>query len=146
MIRGMLWWLAACAVFGVGCGGTGPNGERPTAGRVTFDGKPGDGILVTFVPIGQTGGVGGAAVTAADGSFEIVGHDSSAGLRPGEYAITASRRRNPDGSLPDPNVPPIESFAVETLEAAFADRERTPLRAKLPSEAPLEFAVRPAKK
>lgn len=131
---------------GAGCGGSGPSGELAASGRVTFDGKPADGVVLEFVPIGSTGGVGGGAITRSDGSFEVAGRGSSRGLQPGEYAVTVSRRRNTDGSVPDQSVSPIESFAVETLDSVFTDRDRTPLRAKLPSEAPLEFTVRPAKK
>ncbi len=138
-----LVWLVP-VLFGlcIGCRGGGSTTDLPVSGRVVLDGKPAGGVLLEFIPTGNTIGVGGHAVSGDDGIFEVLGRNGGRGLPAGEYRVTASRRRNPDGSPANLKLSPIESPAVETLDACFTDRDQTPLRAKVPSEAPQDFAVR----
>ncbi len=117
----------------VGCGGG--HGLTPVTGIVTLDGKPGDGASVAFIPAAGTPGNGGTALADQTGRYEIRTPQGKKGLPPGQYKVTVSYRRNPDGSVPDPNVPPIESKAVEWLPAKYTDATKTELTATVASEA-----------
>ena len=136
-----------CAVFAqAGCGG-GADGLTPVTGTVTVDGKPGDGAAVTFIPKDGTPGNGGTAVADASGKYEIATPQGKKGLPPGAYKVTMSYRRNPDGTAPDPNTPPIESKATEWLPPKFSDRDKTELNATVTGEAkPHDFTVQSVKK
>ena len=112
--------MFVCAALGLaGCGGTG-DGLVPVSGTVTVDGKPGEGAAVAFVPKDGTPGNGGSALADASGKYEITTPQGKKGLAPGAYKVTVSYRRNPDGSAPDPNVPPIESKATRASATTSA--------------------------
>jgi hypothetical protein len=129
-----------------GCGGSG-DGLTPVTGTITVDGAAGDGAAVAFVPQGSTPGNGGTALADKSGKYEIMTPQGKKGLPPGQYKVTVSLRRNPDGAPVDPNVPPMDSKAVEVLPAKFSDRERTELSATVGNEAkPHDFSVQSAKK
>jgi hypothetical protein len=56
--------------------------------------------------------------------------------------VVVSRPLRKDGSPPDPNVPPIESDARETLPAIYSNRDASTLRAKVSPEAKVhDFAL-----
>jgi hypothetical protein len=134
------WLLLGLA----GCGS--PDGVTVT-GRVTLDGRPLPNAEVTFHPLGDTKGLGGSAVTDADGRYELVSARVNKGVAPGEYRVVVSRRLRPDGSPPDPNVPPIESDARETLPAAYSRLDASTLTARVSREKPAhDFALTAAKK
>jgi hypothetical protein len=135
------------AAFGlIGCGGSG-DGLVPVTGTVTVDGQPGDGAAVAFVPKDGTPGNGGTALADASGKYEITTPQGKKGLAPGAYKVTVSYRRNPDGSAPDPNTPPIEAKAVEWLPPKFSDRDKTELSATVAADAKShDFTVQTGKK
>lgn len=138
--------ILAAALFSLaGCGGD-SDGLVPTKGTVTVDGAPATQTTVAFIPIETTGGNGGTALTDSSGQFEILTPQGKKGLLPGKYKVTISRRLNPDGSLPDVNVPPMESSATESLPARFTERDRTELRATVEPGKTHEFAVNSLKK
>lgn len=138
---GLLFSLVAL----VGCGGG--DGLVPVNGTVTVDNKPGDSAAVEFIPKGNTQGNGGTALADANGKYEILTPQGKKGLLPGEYAVRISYRRNPDGSAPDPNAPPIDSKASEWLPPKFSDRDKTELKATVTAEAKAhDFSVQTAKK
>src|SRR5262249_21470090 len=124
-----------------GCGGS--SGGVAVTGTVTLDGKPLPGALVTFRPEGATGGLGGSGRTGPDGKYVIMPARGGKGILPGEYRVTVSRQRRPDGSAPDPGAPPIESDARETLPAKYSDPDATGLRATVSGDAKAhDFALR----
>src|SRR5262249_49904716 len=107
MQKRMLGGLLVLCLGLAGCGG---DEIRVTGTVKQTDGTPLSGALVTFYPASQTTpGLGGSGQTGAGGQYVITGNRGEKGLAPGEYTITISRRLRPDGSPPDPNVPPIES-------------------------------------
>jgi hypothetical protein len=113
----------------IGCGKS--SNRVPVTGTVTLDGKALSNALVTFYPEGETGGLGGSGQTGPDGKYTLTPNQGGKGILPGEYRVTVSRRLRPDGSAPDPNVPPIESDARETLPATYHNRDATTLRARV---------------
>lgn len=116
----------------VGCGGgSGAEGYVPVSGNIKVDDQTASNAEVTFIPQGNTPGNGGTGVTDSTGRYEISSPQGKKGLPPGKYKVTVSRRLNPDGSPPDPNTPPIESNARETLPPKYVDREKTELTANI---------------
>jgi len=126
--------LAACAL--AGCGSPLPS-LTPVTGAVTYDGKPLEDAFVVFLPQGDTKGHGGMGKTNAAGRYEVMAAKGNGrkGLPSGEYKVVISRRRLPDGSLPPPKVPPIESGARETVPERYTKVEETPLSATIGSHA-----------
>jgi hypothetical protein len=138
--------LLVTAFVLAGCGGD-SDSLTPVTGTITVDGSAGDGAAVAFIPQGKTAGNGGTALADKSGKYEILTPQGKKGLPPGEYKVTVSVRRNPDGTPADPNVPPMESKASEVLLPKFSDRERTELNATVSNEAKsFDFNVQSIKK
>jgi hypothetical protein len=77
-----------------GCGG-GPE----IKGTVKLDGKPLEGVRVSFQPLDP--GLGGAvAETDAAGAFKIMPQADGVTLKPGKYGVTFSRMVDAQGNLP----------------------------------------------
>jgi hypothetical protein len=123
--RLVLVWVLWAAL---GCGAS---SDVAVTGTVTLDGQPLTNALVTFYPEGKTPGLGGNGRTGADGKYTLTPNRKGQGLAPGEYRVVISRRLNPDGSVADPNVPPIESKARETLPPIYSQRESSKLKANV---------------
>jgi hypothetical protein len=118
--------IAFALLLGIaGCGG---GSDGAVNGTVTLDGNPLKNAVIRFMPLGDTKGLGGGATTDASGKYTLLNAQGGKDLAPGEYKIVVSRRLNKDGSEPDPNVPPIESTASETLPPIFSDENETTLR------------------
>jgi hypothetical protein len=122
------WVCLFAGVLAVGCGGSG-GGEAtvPVVGNIKVDGEPAPNAVIRLIPQGTTGGQGGGGATDSTGRYEVSTPQGKKGLPPGQYKVTVSRRLNPDGSPPDPNTPPIESKAIETLPAKYSDLTKTEL-------------------
>jgi len=142
---GMLCGLFALA----GCGSKDEAaGFVPVSGNITVNGNPTGNVLLTFVPQGDTKGNGGSGTTDSTGRYEVTTPQGQKGLLPGKYKVVASRRLNPDGSPPDPNTPPIESNARETLPAKYSDENKTELTLNIAAgdKRSFDFAVQTGKK
>ncbi|MBR4975980.1 MAG: hypothetical protein IKY61_02915 [Thermoguttaceae bacterium] len=85
----MLFALVASAVLVSGCGKD--LGYRKTTGKVTLNGEPLAGAIVTFVGQGQ-GTESGAATTNDKGEYSANSGSVGEGLKPGEYKVTISKR------------------------------------------------------
>ena len=89
------------AFFVVGCGsGSGPPETLvPVAGTVMVNGKPLDGVVVTFIPEITKNSRGGSGTTSGTGAFTVMDLTQNLpGLAPGKYTVAFSRMRLPDGS------------------------------------------------
>ena len=122
--------LAGLMGAALGCGSKGDEGI-PVAGNIAVDGTPVGNAAVVYIPQGSTAGNGGVGMTDPTGRYTLTTPQGKNGLPPGQYKVTVSLRLNPDGSAPDPNVPPIESKARETLPAIYADAQKTQLAATI---------------
>ncbi|HJZ59164.1 MAG TPA: carboxypeptidase-like regulatory domain-containing protein [Gemmataceae bacterium] len=140
--------LLAGLPVAAGCGGDGGDGLVPVAGNVSVDGQPAGNAVVTFIPQGNTPGNGGTGMTDSTGRYEVTTPQGKKGLPPGQYKVTVSRPLNPDGSPPDPNTPPIESSARETVLPKFSSPEKTELTAAVAAgdNRAFDFAVQSVKK
>lgn len=132
-----------------GCGSSDSSGElTPVSGVITLNDSPAGNCLITFIPDGATKGNGGSGMSDSSGKYEINTPQGKKGLVAGRYKVTISRRLNKDGSLPDPNVPPIESSAVETLPPKYVDTNKTELSATVIAgdKKPVDFTLKTGKK
>jgi hypothetical protein len=106
-----------------GCGGGNTvtvEGLVPVGGTLLVDGKPLDGVVLTFVPEISENNRGGAGETDASGAFTVTHLNAQEpGLPPGKYRIYYSRMRLPDGSaapeLKEGEQPDPDNIQVETL-------------------------------
>lgn len=120
--------------------------EYPVKGKVTLNGDPLPGAIVTFFPVGETKGQGGSALTDKEGNYQVSAPHGE-GLAPGKFQVTISRSLNPDGSPADPKLTPIESPARETLPAKYSSRDATKLEAEVSRErTAIDFALELKKK
>jgi hypothetical protein len=150
MCRGLWAGVLAGLIVSVGCGKSEKptDGLVPVSGNITIDGAVGGNALVTFLPQGKTGGFGGSGTTDSTGHYTLVGSRGEKGLPAGQYKVTVSRRLNPDGSPPDPNTPPIESNAFETLPDKYTNPDKTQLVVTLnpDDKRSFDFAIQGGKK
>jgi hypothetical protein len=134
-----------CIALLMGCQNAAGPGLVPVTGTVHLDGKPLAHALVTFIPDGDTRGVGSEAVTNESGEFKLRSRRSGDGAVAGTYRVTISKRLMPDGSEPvgeDKNSP-ITSAARETLPATYSSRQKTTLTARVTEGGPpLEFSLK----
>lgn len=115
--------IVACLVMG--CGGA-TEALVPVEGKVVVDGKPLDGVVVTFIPEASVKNRrGGSGTTDATGAFKVIDADQNRpGLPVGKYTVAYSRMRLPDGSaapMPqagvpaDPGIIRVETFPQHLL-------------------------------
>ncbi len=123
--------LALSLFASAGCGGAKSDLTfLPVAGVVRLDGVPLADADISAVPIGATKGMGGASRTDASGGFKMSHARGESGLPEGEYKITVSLRKLPDGSVPPANdlTAPMDSPAVETLAPQYSDFTKSTLK------------------
>ncbi len=124
--------LGVLALAAVGCAKPGPP-LTEVKGTLSLDGKPLDGAVIRFNPIGETPGHGGIAVADSEGKYVAIagGTDKLPGLPAGEYKVLITRQRRPDDTPPAQDVPDIISDAKETVPPPYSSSRDTPLRAKV---------------
>jgi hypothetical protein len=99
--------------------------EVEVTGTITIDQQPLPNGDIRLIPINNTPGLGGSARTNAAGKFTLMNSQGGKAIAAGEYKVVISKRKRPDGSDPDPNAPPIESDARETLPGIWSDENQT---------------------
>ena len=84
--------------FVAGCSGAPPLETLvPVAGSLMVNGKPLDGVTITFIPEIAKNNRGGSGTTGVDGSFKVTDLTQNLpGLAAGKYTIAYSRMRLPD--------------------------------------------------
>jgi hypothetical protein len=103
-----------------GCAGEPVETLVPVGGKLLVDGKPLDGVVVTFIPEISENNGGGDGTTDDSGAFTVTNlKQNKPGLPPGKYTLIYSRMRYPDGSAApaiEPNKPiPPGPVRVEAL-------------------------------
>jgi hypothetical protein len=79
----------------VGCGSDGPELAR-VQGKVTLDGKPVQGAVVTYVPVGGTASYG---KTNSKGEYQLMFTDSKYGAMIGSHSVELEVKRIPASEL-----------------------------------------------
>ncbi len=124
--------LVGLSLFGCGGSSGGAAGDLiPVVGNIKIDDLATGNVLVSYQPTGATKGNGGSGTTDSTGRYEVSTPQGKKGLPVGEYKVTVSLRLNPDGSAPDPNIPPIESQAREMMAPKYSDLRKTELTIKI---------------
>lgn len=118
----------------------------PASGTVTIDGSPLAEAVVQFIPLGETRGQGGSALTDATGTYKALTPFGEAGLPAGEYRVVISKRDIPKGADGRPKV--AVGANAEELAPGYSDKVKSTLKATVPSggEATNNFALQTSKK
>ena len=103
----VLLLICGCLIFLGGMTGCGPRGPKVQMvhGSVTLDGKPFDGVTITFAPVGE--GNMGFATTDEKGNFRI----STLGARPATGTTTGTYKVSFDKLVPDGPQPTQKELA-----------------------------------
>jgi hypothetical protein len=119
---GLVGILALTAVACSKSGGRKP--VYPVKGKVQFDGRPAEGALVVFHPVGAAGAEGNPhATVAADGTYTLTTYDSGDGAPEGDYLVTVEWwQRDPR----QPDNPPLNR-----LNPQLARTESSGLKARV---------------
>jgi len=136
------WALVLMLLSISGCGGNSQKSEVElftATGKVTVDGEPLAEANMEFVPVGDTRGQGGVAITDFEGNYSAETPYGETGLPAGEYQVVISKLELPKGVHfdvpPDKNLPPADSPYRESLPPHYSDRGRTKLKMKMPAKA-----------
>ena len=106
---------------------------------VTQDGKPVEGAVVTFIPVGVADPTakapGGQGQTGADGAYHVhssfdQGKTMQDGLPAGDYKVTVVKMEAPSGEASFDRPP------KNILPAKYAAAESSPVSAKVTAEGP----------
>jgi hypothetical protein len=94
----------------------------PVSARVTFNGQPVEGAVVTFSPH-KPGGYGAAGTTDASGKTSLSTFEVGDGAVPGAYYVTITKTAAQGAGA--------EAKEVHLLPPAFASPETSPLAAEV---------------
>ena len=125
--------VAVTGCFG-GSSSPPPPPTIPVVGTVTWNGQPLSNASIIFLPRAETAGQECSGITDANGRFELKHPLGAVGAPPGEYSVVVSRLVDSKGQpiTPDPNVPPADLGAVESLPPKYSDVTQTTLTATVP--------------
>jgi hypothetical protein len=126
-------------------GGCSSSAQVPVRGAVTWGDAPVAHAVVTFYPDENTSGLGGFGRTDAAGKYALTPARGGSGIEPGSYTVVISLMLRKDNTPPPPDVPPIESDAVEKLPAMYSSRAATTLKATVSKDQSVhDFTLRKA--
>lgn len=95
-------FLVTCVLMLSGCG-NGQKSVTKVSGKVTFDGKPVTGGVITFAPIGSAdAGKPASGSVKSDGTFTLTTYTDGDGVVPGKHSVTFTPpapevKERPDG-------------------------------------------------
>lgn len=117
--------LSLCLLLG--CGG-GVKKEvipplEPVSGIIKLDGKPGEGVTVTFVPAANNSGNPGSGTTNAEGKYEIVYRNGDKGVAAGDFVVMFSKLAQKDGSPIPPDKTAADVMAIDLIPDKFRQME-----------------------
>jgi len=118
-----------------GCGGSveaKPEALVPAEGVVKLDGRPMEGIRLTFHPTAENKAVGGCwAITDNQGRFKVMHLSNKEGIPAGAYHVTFSRFLKPDGSFLGPGESPTMTSSSESIAPNWSDVSMAHLHNKI---------------
>ncbi|WP_373653246.1 carboxypeptidase-like regulatory domain-containing protein [Schlesneria sp. DSM 10557] len=118
----LLIWL--CLVSFSGCGSNQPKAETlvPASGTVKVNGRPAEGVRITFHPTDDTKAQGGCwAMTDAEGKFTVTHLSNKPGIPAGNYFVTFSQFVKPDGKPLAANESPTMTPSTQAIAARWSD-------------------------
>jgi hypothetical protein len=123
-----------------GCGGS-PKSTVPlfpAHGRVSLDGSPLADATIGFIPLAENQGLGGGALTKADGTYSATTSFGEPGLPAGEYRVVITKRPGPrqSGDAVSGDGAPVmiaDAGVSDAIPAAYSDRVDSELRATVAS-------------
>ena len=110
---------------------------KPVNGKITFNGKPMDGVVVSFLPMAE-GGTMTVGQTREEGKYKL-SYLGMLGCAPGQYQVMLSYKATPDGKvvtleMQSALVMPKEATqAVERMPREYGPGNKT-LTATVPAE------------
>lgn len=109
----------------------------PVSGVVLLDGKPLVDASILFVPSEGTKGIECSGITDDDGRFELKHPHGPTGAPAGNYRVVISHLVDSRGLaiLPNPDIPPADQGAVESLPPRYSSFDQTILKAEVPHTA-----------
>lgn len=147
MLRFRFALLSAVALAGTatlsGCGAGAsytPPPVVPVAGMVTLDKKPADGIVLTFMPLEDTKGQGGSAITSEEGTFECSDVNGESGCPAGKYVVLFQKIRTPDGSPLPEGVMAANVGARNVLPARYTRPDNMEFFVTIPPDGKTDFS------
>lgn len=115
------------AILAIGCAKGAPTDRVSVSGKVTLNGQPVDGAIVTFASTDS--GTPGAGMTAADGTYKL-------SVKPGSYAAMVTKFEVPVGS---PDQPADEIPPKQLLPAKYGSPMQSPLKFEVEKGSPNVF-------
>lgn len=112
-----------------GCGGDAEESVKyyPVAGVVRVDGKPTEGVSVTFVPEGNVPGGTSFGRSDAGGQYTLQNRSGAKGAAAGRFRVLLTQLTLPDGSPIPPDAMAADVGAVNQLPAGYNDLATTPI-------------------
>jgi hypothetical protein len=137
----------ACIIPVLGCSGGGVEGLYPVTGKVTYEGQPVAGAMLTFLHSGDARPA--TAVTKTDGSFTAMTLDSP-GAYPGSYTVLVVKMDGADDPAADTDLGfdengidlSMEQSAQAASKPAVAPKSALPTMYASVSTSPLKFDVK----
>jgi 5-hydroxyisourate hydrolase-like protein (transthyretin family) len=113
-------------LLAAGCNSSRLSGLYQVKGKITLQGQPAAGVVVTFSLVEKDPAKRPAsAVTAADGSFVLTTLQAGDGAYPGKYKVVLGKFAKADFTID--GVPP----AADTMPLAYRSPETTPLEVEV---------------
>lgn len=144
MLAGLCSWTLL-----TGCGGSSVVDVvlTPVTGKVTANGEPLSGAMITYAPYGQQIGKPAYGMTDTDGNYELNFVDGRTGCPPGSYLVTISKFAQPDGSPFPADMPAEQQTAVgmEHIPPEYSSPTQTKLLAEVKTETetiPFEISLK----
>lgn len=91
----------------------------PVTGTVKLDGKPAEGVTVTFVPAANNKGNPSSGVTNAEGKYTLVYRNGAPGVAVGDYVAMFSKLTQKDGSPIPPDKTAADVMAIDQIPEKF---------------------------
>ena len=105
---------------------------EPVTGIITIDGKPAEGVAVTFFPAPKTTGNSGSGTTDASGKYVLVYRNGESGIAVGDYVVMCSRLTQPDGSPIPPDKTAADVMAADKIPERYRQMDNPTMTVSVP--------------